>query len=76
MPDAAGLTEGEYSGQVTIDAPGAVGSPQVVTIHLLVARLRALTRRRIPGRRRGERVPDGSASNSGTVRQLGGLGAV
>ena len=36
MPDATGLTEGEYSGQVTIDAPGAVGSPQVVTVNLLV----------------------------------------
>ena len=36
MVDATGLTLGEYSGQVTIDAPGAVGSPQVVTVNLLV----------------------------------------
>jgi len=34
--DATGLTLGEYSGQVTIDAPGAVGSPQVITVNLLV----------------------------------------
>jgi Tol biopolymer transport system component len=36
MVDATGLTLGEYSGQVTIDAPGAVGSPQVVTVNLIV----------------------------------------
>ena len=34
--EATDLTLGEYNGQVTIDAPGAVGSPQVVTVHLLV----------------------------------------
>ena len=34
--DATGLMLGEYTGQVTIDAPGAVGSPQVVTVNLLV----------------------------------------
>src|SRR5204863_501280 len=34
--DATGLPVGEYSGQVTIDAPGALDSPQVVTVNLLV----------------------------------------
>jgi len=34
--DPTGLAVGEYSGQVTIDAPGAVNSPQVVTVDLLV----------------------------------------
>jgi hypothetical protein len=34
--DATDLTLGEYSGQVTIEAPGAVGSPQIVTVNLLV----------------------------------------
>ena len=34
--DATGLAVGDYIGQVTIDAPGAVDSPQVVTVHLLV----------------------------------------
>ncbi len=34
--DATGLALGEYSGHVTIDAPGADDSPQVVTVNLIV----------------------------------------
>ena len=34
--DATGLAIGEYSGHVTIDASGVAGSPQVVTVNLLV----------------------------------------
>ena len=44
MVDATDLTLGEYSGQVTIDAPGAVGGPQVVTVNLLVQPRRPIPR--------------------------------
>jgi hypothetical protein len=34
--NAAGLALGEYTGQVTIDAPDALGSPEVIRVNLLV----------------------------------------